>query len=83
MTIIMVICFSCYAAINMDLFAQSSDRITYSSKWDENIKWGLLHEIKVDKDRTRIDVENLDILEDATYFMVFIPNNPTSEKARY
>jgi len=83
MTIIMVICFSCYAAINMNLFAQSSDRIIYSSNWDEDIKWGLLHEIKVDKDRTRIDVENLDILEDATYFMVFIPNNPTSEKARY
>lgn len=42
MAIIMVICFSCYALINMSLFAQSSDKLTYDSKWDKDMKWGLI-----------------------------------------
>ncbi len=78
-----VICFLCSAPINADLFDQDSDKLTYGQIWDKDMKWGLILEIKVKKDRNRIDVPNLDILKDGAYFMVFIPNNPTSEKARY
>jgi len=82
MTLIVVICFL-FSIINKDLFAQALNRLSYDDSWDEDMKWGLIREIEVDKDRTYMDVNNLDLLKDGVYFMVFIPNNITSEEVRY
>ncbi len=69
--------------ININLFAQSSDKLTYDMKWDENMKWGLIRMIEVDEDKSRLDVDGLDIINDGIYFMIFIPVNPTSRSTQY
>jgi hypothetical protein len=78
-----LLCLTCSVFININLFAQSTGKLTYNNKWDEDMKWGLIREIEVEKDQSRLDVDGLDIIKDGLYFMVFIPINPTSKSTRY
>ena len=83
MTFILVICTFCIIGIYEDLLAQPSEMLTYGNNWKQDMKWGLIRQIEVDKDQDRIDVDNLDVLKDGAYFMVFIPNNPTAEEVQW
>jgi hypothetical protein len=81
--IMILVYLTCYWGIDMNLFAQALNKHIYDTSWDEDIKWGLIREIVVDKDQTRLDVDDLDILKDGLYFMVFIPNNTSSQSVQY
>jgi len=83
LTFLVLLCLTCISLTNTNLFAQSAGKLIYNNSWDEDMKWGLIREIEVEKDQSRLDVDGLDILKDGLYFMVFIPINPASKSTRY